>query len=340
MSERDESEKRSQGDESTEGRPPGAAGTPSPAGDVPTGTPTRLVENPYLGVALAQAPGRMQRRELTDECPFCADLTSGRVPPGTQVWIRPNDFPPLQPPTGECYILIYRPEHHRSFADLSVAEGVRVVGLWQEVYERLAPRYPTVMSWETSGEAIGQTQRHPHGQTFGLSVVPDTLARELAAVERAMAAGEGCPFCAEVGRERGGERAVLEGAHWLAFVPEYARYPYQVHVVPTRHVEAIPRIGREGPAVEELARMLLTVVRAYNRVYRAPMPYMLALHQLADPRFHLHIELLPVGRAPGKLKLAASSEAAWGFWVNDSLPERKAAELRAAIAAEEAERDE
>jgi UDPglucose--hexose-1-phosphate uridylyltransferase len=301
----------------------------------PAGTPTRLIWNPFLGTHLAQAPGRMRRRELTDECPFCADLTTGRVSPETLAWIRPNDFPPLQPPTGECYILIYRPEHGRSFADLTVPDVVRVVGLWREIYARLAPRYAAVMSWETCGEAIGQTQRHPHGQTFGLSVVPDTLARELAAIEHALAAEQGCPFCAEVERESGGARAVIEGEHWLAYVPEYARYPYQVHIVPRRHIPNIAGVEPaepDGPATRELARMLLWVVRAYNRVYQAPMPYMLALHQLADERFHLHVELLPVGRAPGKLKLAASSESAWGFWVNDSLPEAKAAELRAAVA--------
>ena len=65
------------------------------------------------------------------------------------------------------------------------------------------------------------------------------------------------------------------------------------------------------------------------------MPYMLAVHQLADERFHLHIELLPVGRAPGKLKLAASSETAWGFWLNDALPEVAAAQLRALYRAED-----
>src|SRR5262249_48376079 len=54
---------------------------------------SRLVWNPFLGVYLAQSPARMRRRELTRECPFCADLTSGRVAPGTQAWIRPNDFP-------------------------------------------------------------------------------------------------------------------------------------------------------------------------------------------------------------------------------------------------------
>jgi UDPglucose--hexose-1-phosphate uridylyltransferase len=124
---------------------------------------------------------------------------------------------------------------------------------------------------------------------------------------------------------------VLSGEDWLAFAPTYARYPYQVHMLPRAHFSSVSGVDGEV-ATEELASMLLRVIRAYNRVFEAPMPYMLALHQLADPRYHFHIELLPVGRALGKLKLAASSEAAWGFWLNDSLPEIKAAELRAAIA--------
>jgi UDPglucose--hexose-1-phosphate uridylyltransferase len=336
----DEQERRETEGSETGRSLPGGAGEGDGA---PAEQTNRLVWNPFLGVYLAQAPGRMQRRELTTSCPFCPDRSSGLAPVGAQTWIRPNDFPPLRPPAGECYILIYSPGHNRTFADLSLVEVTQVIDLWQEIYRRLAPRYACVMTWETSGEAIGQTQRHPHGQTFGLAVVPDLLAREMAAVERAAVEGRGCPFCEELARESGGPRVVFAGAHWLGFVPEYARYPYEVHLAPRRHTSAIVGIGpaerdeegkeggEENTAVAELARALHGVMRAYNRVYQAPMPYMLAIHQLVDERFHLHIELLPAGRAPGKLKLAASSEAAWGFWVNDSLPEVKAAELRAAM---------
>jgi UDPglucose--hexose-1-phosphate uridylyltransferase len=309
------------------------ASAASPPGE----SETRLVWNPLTGEYLAQSPGRMQRRENTTTCPFCADLAEGRVPPGTQAWIRPNDFPALRPPVGECYILIYSAEHNRTFSDLAPDEVARVIGLWQRVYADLAPRYACVMSWETSGAAIGQTQLHPHGQTYGVAIVPPVLTREMAAVERAAVVGEGCPFCAILRAEDGGPRVVAATAHWLAFVPPYARYPYEVHVYPRRHLSAVAGLApAESGADEvgELAALLPRLIRAYHRVYEAPMPYMLAVHQLADERFHLHLEILPVGRAPGKLKLPASSEMAWGFWLNDSLPEAKAAELRAALAAE------
>jgi UDPglucose--hexose-1-phosphate uridylyltransferase len=67
------------------------------------------------------------------------------------------------------------------------------------------------------------------------------------------------------------------------------------------------------------------------------MPYLLGIHQLADERFHLHVEIQAIGRAPGKLKYAASSESLWGLWTNDSLPSQKAQELREAVAKVESE---
>lgn len=304
----------------------------APEPDMRSAPETRLVWHPLLREYVVQSPGRMQRREQTTDCPFCADLTSGRVPPGTQAWIRPNDFPALLPPVGECYVLIYSAEHNRTFADLRPDEVTPVIGLWQDLYADLAPRYACVMTWETSGAVIGQTQRHPHGQTYGVAVIPALLAREMESVAQAHESGDGCPFCRILAEEDHGARVVVAGKHWLAFVPAYARYPYEVHIYARRHINAVGGLERNGEEVRELAALMPRIIRVYNRVFAGPMPYMLAVHQLADERFHLHIELLPVGRAPGKLKLAASSEMAWGLWLNDALPEAAAAELRAIYA--------
>jgi UDPglucose--hexose-1-phosphate uridylyltransferase len=276
----------------------------------------------------------MRRREGVRVCPFCADLTSGLAAPDAQAWIRPNDFPALMPPDGECVILIYSREHERRFADLSVDEALLVVGLWREVYDRYASRYACVMSWETSGAEIGQTQRHPHGQTYAVAIIPELLQREMETVERAERAGEGCPFCVSLAREEASPRRVYVGDWWVAMVPAWARYPYQTQIIPRTHFSAMDGLAADSAAARELAALLPRLIRAYDRVMRGEMPYMLALHQLADTRFHFHIELLPVGRAPGKLKLAASSEMAWGFWLNDALPEEKAAELRTLLAEE------
>lgn len=298
---------------------------------------TSLIWNPILRQYVANAPHRMNRREGTAICPFCADIIEGRVSADTQVWLHPNDFPPLLPPVGEAYVVIYNRDHHRTFSQLSVDEVYSVTRLWRNLYCDLSSRYPSVMIFENSGEAIGQTQHHPHGQAFGLSIIPPTLERELETVAQDEAAGRGCPFC-RVREELGNsEYQVAENATWQVFVPPYVRYPYETHFYPRRHVANLAQMT--DAELHDLAAILLQVVHGYNALYdgaMAPMPYLLGIHQLADERFHLHIEIQAIGRAPGKLKFAASSESLWGQWTNDSLPAEKARELREAITKAEA----
>jgi len=294
---------------------------------------TPLVWNPILRQFLVNAPHRMNRREGVTTCPFCADITEGRVGPDTQAWVRPNDFPPLTPPVGEAYIVIYSRDHDRTFWEMSVDEVEIITRLWRDLYRDVASRYPAVMVFENSGTAIGQTQFHPHGQTFGVSVVPPFLEREVETVVLDDTAGRGCPFCRVRDELSDGPHQVDANTTWQAFLPPYVRYPYETHLYPRRHVANLALLRDDE--LRDLARALLRVIRGYNRLYdgaMAPAPYLLGLHQFADERFHLHVEILPIARAPGKLKYAASSESIWYMWTNDSSPVDKARELREAIA--------
>jgi len=293
---------------------------------------TPLIWNPILRQYLVNAPHRMNRREGTTACPFCADITEGKVGPDTQVWLHPNDFPPLQPPVGEAYVVIYNRDHHRTFTQLTVDEVYAVTLLWRELYRDLASRYPTVIIFENSGESIGQTQHHPHGQAFGVSVIPPILERELETVLQDDAAGRGCPFCRVRAELEGEGYEVAANRTWQAFLPPYVRYPYETHLYPRRHLANLALM--QDNELRDFAALLLQVVRGYNALSNgamAPMPYLMGIHQLADERFHLHVEILAIGRAPGKLKYAASSESIWGLWTNDSSPALKAQELREAI---------
>ena len=293
---------------------------------------TSLIWNPILRQYLVNAPHRMNRREGATSCAFCADITEGRVAPDEQVWLHPNDFPPLQPPVGEAYIVIYHRDHHRTFTQLTVQEVCSVTHLWRDLYIDLASRYVTVMIFENSGESIGQTQYHPHGQAFGISVIPPLLEREFETVLQSDKEGLGCPFCRVRAELSESEYEVVANSTWQAFLPPFIRYPYETHLYPRRHIANLAHVNDKE--LSDLAELLLQVVQGYNALYdgaMAAMPYLLGIHQLADSRFHLHVEILAIGRAPGKLKYAASSESLWGLWTNDSSPIQKASELHNSI---------
>jgi len=249
-----------------------------------------FIWNPILRQYLINAPNRMHRQGGSRECPFCEDISKGRVASDAQVWLHPNDFPPFQPQVGEAYVVIYSRDHDRTFTQLTVQEVFSVTHLWQDLYIDLASRYITIMIFENSGESIGQTQYHPHGQAFGISVIPPSLEREFETVLQSDKDGLGCPFCRVRSELSGSEYEVVANSSWQAFLPHYVRYPYETHLYPRRHVANLAHM--QDNELNDLAELLLQVVQGYNALYdgaMAPMPYLLGVHQLADTRFHLHV---------------------------------------------------
>ena len=72
----------------------------------------------------------------------------------------------------------------------------------------------------------------------------------------------------------------------------------------------------------------------YDALWGRPFPYLMVCHQAptdgqAHPEAHLRIEFYPPYRMPGRLKYLAGTEIGAGVFSADTLPEDKAAELRA-----------
>jgi UDPglucose--hexose-1-phosphate uridylyltransferase len=72
----------------------------------------------------------------------------------------------------------------------------------------------------------------------------------------------------------------------------------------------------------------------YDLLFGISFPYIMAIHQAPTdgrdyPHYHLHFEFYPPLRTATKLKYLAGCEAGAGNFINDTLAEEKAAELRA-----------
>ncbi len=115
-------------------------------------------------------------------------------------------------------------------------------------------------------------------------------------------------------------------------MPVCARYSYEVWVAPRR---AVPSFAALTPAERlDFARALKTVLLKYDGLWQRPFPYILVFHQAPTdgsdhPEAHLHAELYPAYRMPGRLKYLAGSEVGAGVFTADTLPEEKAEELQA-----------
>jgi UDPglucose--hexose-1-phosphate uridylyltransferase len=247
-----------------------------------------------------------------------------------------DELVPRRPGLGRCEVVCFTSDHDASFGSLSVERLRTVVDVLADRTRVLSaiPGVEQVFPFENRGEEIGVTLHHPHGQIYAYPFVAPVTGRMLEAARRHRDGGGGCLFCAVLAAEaRAGIRVVGSSEGWIAFVPAAARWPFEVHIYPTRHLPDLAALDEAER--DALVPLLKDVLARFDGLFDAPMPYMATWHQApvhaGRELGHLHLEIFSVRRSAGKLKYLASSESGAGVWINDVGPERAAEMLRRAL---------
>ena len=244
----------------------------------------------------------------------------------------------VEPAYGAAEVVVYSDDHDLKLADMEPERIARLIDVWADRYAELGRRDEVayVFVFENKGEAMGVTLHHPHGQVYAYPEIPPRPRRELDSALTHFATHGTCVFCDVVARERvDGVRVVVGNESVVAYVPYWARYPYEVHITMRRHCASLLDVTH--PERRKLAEVLKAVLTAYDGLFGFDLPYVMSMHQAPtdDGQWqhvsHLHIELTPPHRTATKLKFLAGSELGGGAFLNDTVPERTAAELRAAL---------
>ena len=313
--------------------------------------------NPVLQEWVVTATHRQDRTFLppADFCPLCPTKPGGfptEVPADTyDVVVFENRFPslqpapppvavegtaltPVRPAAGHCEVVLYSPQHGDALTTMPLARIRNLAWVWRDRYLELgaSPLVEYVLVFENRGEVVGVTLHHPHGQIYALPFLPPVPARELAAARAHRQRTGRCLHCdAVAGELADGRRIVLEGERFVAHVPFAARYPYETHLVPKAHHPSMA--AWDAADVDDLAAVLKGLLVKFDALFGKPFPYVMVVHQSptrgADPAdWHLHFEFYPPMRSASRLKYVAGVELGAGTFVNDTLPEETAAELR------------
>src|SRR5689334_5418332 len=219
-------------------------------------------------------------------------------------------------------------------ADLTDAEVAEVVRTWRDRVAALQAiaGVEHVLIFENRGAAVGTSNPHPHCQIYAGSLVYGIAARE-DEIASAHFDATGHELLADVvERELDGGRVLDANDEFFACVPWFARYAYEVLVLPRRPVSSLTQL--DDGACRALGVVLRDVVRRYDALWGIRMPYVLAVHQAPvgeHPHYPFHVELHPPLRAPRLMKYLAGPEIGGGSMTNESDPDEKAAELRAAL---------
>ncbi|MGV9402333.1 galactose-1-phosphate uridylyltransferase [Streptomyces sp. NPDC003667] len=313
-----------------------------------TVTTSEIRRDPLLGDSVAVASHRQGRtyHPPADQCPLCP--THGErlseIPDSSyDVVVFENRFPSLAGDSGRCEVVCFTSDHDASFAGLGEEQARLVLDAWTDRTSELShlPSVEQVFCFENRGAEIGVTLQHPHGQIYAYPfTTPRTALMLRSLVAHKEATGGQNLFDDVLARELAGERVVLEGEHWAAFVPYAAHWPYEVHLYPKRRVPDLPAL--DEAARTEFPQVYLELLRRFDRIFgegEPPTPYIAAWHQapfgaleefdgVTRDDFALHLELFTIRRTSGKLKFLAGSESGMNVFINDVPPEAAAERLR------------
>lgn len=284
-------------------------------------------------------------------CPFCPDAPEGA---GNWVvkWV-PNRFPSLvndpnisfqnetiidgffksRPGRGRCEVLLYTQDHKQTFGGLSISNIEALIDLWRDrlLDTMKDSELKYTFMFENRGEAIGVSLAHPHGQLYSFPFIPPKIKKMIDSASEYMVHNKRCLFCDILEVERKGDRIIEENADFIAFVPFFAKWPFEVHIYPKQHVPYISDIDK--PKINNFARILKHVVKRLDGLFGFTMPYVLAnmnapINSGEVGYFHYHIEIYPPYRAKDRLKFLAGVELGTNAIINPVNPSDSAKQLR------------
>ncbi len=277
---------------------------------------------PWQGERETQPAARLP--EYDPGCYLCPgnERAGGlRNPAYTQTYAFRNDFPALLPEAhaapaagepllqlapvrGDCQVLCFSPRHDVTLAQMTLPELRGVIDVQAQLLDELGQRWRHVQLFENRGGAMGASSPHPHGQIWACDVLPTLVARE-DEQQRAYARQQaGRPLLLDYAETelRSGERIVCQNEHWLAQVPFWAVWPFELMLLPRRHVGQLQELV-DGER-NALAAILREVLRRYDGLFEAPCPaahdgspsYSMGWHGApagAEAHWQLHAHFLP-----------------------------------------------
>ena len=284
-------------------------------------------------------------------CPGNARAQGLRNPAYTSTFVFDNDYPALLPDTppfeierdglivarsekGICRVLCFSPRHDLTIPRMKHPEVRLVIDAWSEQFSELCslPWVRHVQIFENRGALMGASNPHPHCQIWANETLPNVPAREHAAFCEYHQSHGACLLCAYLRLElENRERVICENDGFVALVPHWAVWPFEVLVLSRRHLAAIVELS--DPERDYLAAILRDITIRYDNLFQTGFPYSMGFHQRPTdvdqhPEWHFHAHYMPPLLRSATVQKFMVGYELLGTPQRDITPETAAARLR------------
>ncbi len=262
-------------------------------------------------------PDNKVRPQHDPDCYLCAgNERAGGLhnPDYKHVFIFDNDFAALMPgegcvvdnrnplfcaapANGTCRVICFSPDHGKTLPELAADDIRMVIDNWAAQESELSVNHAYVQIFENKGAMMGCSSPHPHGQIWATDYVPAEPAREDEAQAKWFAEKQSAMLLTYAEQEaEDGARTVACNDNWIAVVPYWASWPYEILLLPRFAVQSLAALASEQRG--DLASMLKAVTTAYDNLFQTSFPYSMGWHGAPSatpdaPHWQLHAHFYP-----------------------------------------------
>jgi UDPglucose--hexose-1-phosphate uridylyltransferase len=195
--------------------------------------------------------------------------------------------------------MCFSPRHDLSIPSMELEALRVVVETWcvETAALRSLPFVRYVQIFENRGALMGASNPHPHCQIWAVEHIPNELLKEDAKQREYNEKRGNCLLCDYQRLEENGERMVCENQSFLALVPFWAAWPFEMVVIPKRHCARLDQTT--GAERDHLSAILREVTRRFDGVFGSPFPYSMGFHEQPEDAaapaeaWHFHAHFYP-----------------------------------------------
>jgi len=200
---------------------------------------------------------------------------------------------------GICKVVCFSPDHALTLPLMEVNAITEVIELWRLEYRTLGERDDInyVQIFENKGELMGCSNPHPHGQIWSQSSIPEEVLKKTTTQTKHWNAHKRSLLGDYLTQEcQKKERILFEDAHFVALVPFWAVWPYEVMIAPKRHLSHIGLLQKSE--TKSFAEAIKYVTTKFDNLFETSFPYSMGIHQAPtdgknNEAWHFHMCFYP-----------------------------------------------
>lgn len=213
-------------------------------------------------------------------------------------YINEKDLIVAESEKGICRVICFS-RHNLTVPLMEVADIRDVIELWIDEYHRLEKEnfINYIQIFENKGSMMGCSNPHPHCQIWAQDSIPVEVAKEQKHLSAYYDKYERTILSDYLSLElKKKERIVCSNISFVALVPYWAIWPFEIMVVSRRSMSSITSMIEEEKM--HFADIYKQVTVKYDNLFKTSFPYSMGIHQAPvdgrpHPEWHLHVHFYP-----------------------------------------------